>query len=1142
MPKQADELTPIFTSPSTINDGVDVALMNGILSQFPIHTKKYSLTVSDLHTDRPNFTHADEKKAILTNTSITYPIKGTLTLTDNETGKIIDEAKNFSLMDSFWLSGKHSILYKGSNYSIANQLQLRPGAYTRSRDTGELETHFNTATGSSFSVTLDPQTSLFYLEVKSSRILLAPLLSKVFNISPTEVSHYIPAEVWIENMKASAGKESKVINDLYQKLVFKKDPGADEQAKIDALRSSLTNSQLSTVTTAVTLGKPLGTVTHEAILLSLKNLVEVHSGKRPEDNRDSLQFKSVQNLPDFLETRFKKEKILTSNLKNRMTYALDRADKTGEPIKIKSTIVSKPFNKVFSSYIVDSNLISTPSETNPLESLENVGKVTVLGGLEGGIGNDRGVPMSARDIDPSHLGIIDPSRTPESGHAGIDTRFTISARRDKAGNLYSRAIDKNGKEVFLSVQEMMNSVIGFPHQDGKKIVQAQIHGDLGECPVKDVDYWLADTTDMYTITTNLVPFLNSNHPGRLTMAGKALPQALSLVNREVPLVQTVNANGVPFVKAIARTVSQTSSPVNGVVESITKDAIKVKSTDKNTEGKIFTIDLIKNLPFNMKGFYHDEDPLVKVGDKVKYNQILADNNYTKDGVFALGKNLTVAYMPYKGYNHEDGLVISHSAAESLSSHHAYKVDYDVQPATVLKKSLIPRYFPGKYTKEQLDKLDDKGFPKVGVTLMKGDPVYIVLEKREPTPEDKMLGRLHKTLVLPYRPATEIWTHEEPGQVVDAHTEGKAIRILIRSIKELEVGDKLTGFHGNKGIVSLILPDNEMPFNKETGKPADLVLNPASVTSRINLGQLMETVAGKIAQKTGKPYLVHNFSKNSNIGELNAELQKHGIPDAEMFVDPKTGKDLGKVLTGPQYFIKLYKTSDQNYSARNVGGYDNTLQPTKGGEEGSKSVGYMEMLGLMGSNARKNLKEIATLKSEENSDYWKKFVTGQPLPKPKETFATKKFFDYLTASGVKTVRDNNIITASPMTDRDILSMSNGALKEPSMLSAKNLDPERGGLFDSALTGGLRGNKWTHYKMAESIVNPIFERPVKSLLGLKTKEFEDLASGALGIVHDKDGIFHLHDTTTGKHIKTIDVHANNLEKEEPEPETEEMDELE
>jgi DNA-directed RNA polymerase beta subunit len=1128
MPKQASELRRIFASPKEVNDNVDIALTNGIKSQFPIETKNYILSVDNIRAERKEFTADDEKRAILESRSLTYPIKGDLTLTDKSTGKIIDTYKGFSLMDSFGISGKHTLLYKGNNYAVANQLQLRPGVYTRSRDTGELEAHFNTATGSSFSVTLDPQTGLFYLEVKSSKIPLAPLLSRIFGIGPREVSSYIPTEVWNDNLKSVAGKENKIISDLYNKLVFKKDTNASEEDKILALKSALENSQLSTATTSVTLGKPISSVTHEALLRALKNLVDVHAGRREEDNRDSLQFKSVQNLPDFLETRFKKEKLLTSTLKNRISYALDKADKSGEPIKIRNTIVSKPFNKIFSSYILDSNLVSTPSETNPIESLENVGKVTVLGGLEGGISSDRGVPNTARDIDPSHLGIIDPSRTPESSHAGIDQRFTITAHRDKEGNLYCRVLDKEGREQYLSVHEMMNSVIGFPHQEGKKVVQAQIKGSLGDIDRSKVDYWLADTTDIYTVTTNLVPFLNSNHPGRLTMAGKAIPQALSLVDREQPLVQTVDHEGNSFVKTLAQTISSSISPVDGTVESITDKKIVVK----DAEGKNHVIPLVKNLPFNMKGFYDDEKPLVKVGDKVKKLQVLVDNNYTKDGALALGKNLTVAYLPYKGYNHEDGLVISQSTANGLSSHHAYKIDYDVQPTTVLKKSLIPRYFPGKYTKEQLDKLDERGFPKVGQTFVHGDPIYIALEKREPTPEDKMLGRLHKTLVLPYRPATEIWTHDEPGVVVDAHTEGKSVRILMRSVKELEVGDKLTGFHGNKGIVSLILPDNEMPYNKNTGKPADIVLNPASVTSRINLGQLMETVAGKIAQKTGKPYLVHNFSKRSNIVDLNNELKSHGLEDSEVFVDPKTNKELGKVLTGPQYFIKLYKTSDQNYSARSVGGYDNTLQPTKGGEEGSKSVGYMEMLGLIGSDARKNLKEIATVKSEENSEYWSKFATGQPLPKPKMTFATQKFFDYLTGSGIKTSIENGKITAAPMTDADIIAMSNGQIKEPSMLSAKNLEPEKGGLFDSAATGGIRGTKWTHYKLAESIVNPVFERPTRSLLGLKKKEFEDLAYGRTGIVHEKDGIFHIHDTTTGKHIKTINVHASDIVDEEPE----------
>jgi DNA-directed RNA polymerase subunit beta len=1128
MPTSPNQLTRIFSSPEEIGRKVDAVLADGLSKQFPLESRHYRLEVTNVHAEPKEFTSQDEKDAILKSKSLTYPLKADLRLIDKETGKAVDEVKGFNLMDTFHLTGKHTLIYKGNNYSVSNQLQLRPGVYTRSRDTGELESHFNTGTGRSFSLTLDPQSGMFYINIGSSNIPAAPLLTKVFGIGPREVSAYIPPQVWEDNLKASAGKEAKIVGDLYRRMVStaKQKAGASLEEMAAQLKLSLESSQLNLQTTKATLGKAIPSVTHDSILLAMKNLADVHAGRRPEDNRDSLQFKRVQNLPDFLTTRFAKEHQVVKAVKGKIIRDLDRMDRA-EP-SIRKALTSKPFNKFYSNYILQSQLASTPSETNPIESVENVAKVTVLGAGEGGISSDRAVPMSARDIDPSHLGIIDPSRTPESGHAGIDQRFTVTARRDADGNLYCRVLDKQGKVQCLSVQEMMEHTIGFPHQENKKRVQAQIKGELGEVDRSQVDYWLGDGTDMYTVTTNLVPFLNSNHPGRLTMAGKAIPQALSLVDREAPLVQTIGPSGESMVKGIGSVVS-TRSPVPGIVQSVTSRMITVKSDD----GKLHKIPATKNLPFNMKGFMDDESPLVKEGDRVTPATVLYENNYTRGGALALGKNLDVAYLPYRGYNHEDGLVIRRGAADGLSSHHAYKIDYSVQESSVMKKSLIPRYFPGRFTAEQLDKLDDKGFAKVGAKLNHGDPAYIVLERREPTPEDKMLGRLHKTLVSPYRPATEMWTHEESGVVVDAHTEGKDIRILVRSVKPLEVGDKLTGLHGNKGIVSLILNDDEMPYNKETGKPVDILLNPASVTSRVNLGQLMETAAGKIAKKTGKPYLLRNFSKGSNVVELNQELKKHGISDAEDMVDPKTGKDLGKVLTGPQYMLKLYKTSDQNWSARNVGGYDNSLQPTKGGEEGSKSVGFMEALGLMGSNARKNLKEIATLKSEENSEYWAKFLTGQPLPKPKTTFATEKFFDYLTGSGIRTSIKDGKITATPLTDHDILSMSHGEIKEPTMISAKDLEPEKGGLFDPGITGGLRGNKWAHYKLAEPIAHPLMERPIKSILGLTTKEFDGIARGSIGVIHDGKGTFNLHDISSGKLLKTLNVNtAKPVEEAEPE----------
>ena len=255
--------------------------------------------------------------------------------------------------------------------------------------------------------------------------------------------------------------------------------------------------------------------------------------------------------------------------------------------------------------------------------------------------------------------------------------------------------------------------------------------------------------------------------------------------------------------------------------------------------------------------------------------------------------------------------------------------------------------------------------------------------------------------------------------------------------------------------------------------------------------------------------------------LKEELAKRGLSDVDPIVDPKTGKKLGNVLAGKQYTLKLYKTSEQNYSARSSSSYDQWLQPGKGGEQGSKSIGPMEMYGLLASNARANLREISTIKAQKNDDFWVKFMSGQPLPKPQTTFATKKFFDYLKASGVNTNQVDGKIVASPHTDMHTLEMSHGEIREPTMLDSKNLEPEHGGLYDMSITGGLKGNNWSHFKLAQPIVNPTFETPLRHILGLSKKEFHEIATGKVGVKKVGSNVFHFADPHTGKILKEFKI---------------------
>lgn len=1119
------ELFSLFSDPKQISDQTDQAMVDGIASQFPVEGKKYRLEATNVRAERKDYSHLDEKQAILSSSSLTYPIRGTLSLIDKATGTVVEKVDNYTFGDTFFITPKHTVIYSGNNYSASNLLVRLPGVFARQDNKGEFEAEFNTGTGQSFRLVLNPETKIILISVDGSEVPVAVLLRNVLGISDQTISRYIPLEVWQKNLEAVKGKEDRYLNTLYNRFVSKsKQVASDSPAvKLAKLQEAIMRGQLSPITTEITLGVKKETMDQEVFLLALKNLIHVYRGDKEEDNRDSLQFKRVQSLPDFISNRFSKNSEIVKRAKYKIQFNLDRMSSGNNVPKIREVMGSKPYNKVFTDFIVNSTLSATPTETNPIESIEGVAKVTMIGPQEGGASSERMIPMEARNIHSSNLGILDPSRTPESSTAGIDLRFTISAKRDKDGLLYTAVNDKSGKQKHISVQEMMRSSIGFPGQGGTKdgkpddMVHAQVKGKMREIRRDQVDYWIADSTHMYTITTNLVPYLNSNHPGRLTMAGKAITQALSLKDRELPLVQTLDDTDTPFVDRLGRMIA-TRSPVDGTITKVSKDVIEIKATDGSTK----RIDLVRNLPFNMKGFLDDEEPKVKVGDVVKKGQLLADNNYTINGKLALGRNLYVGYMPYKGFNHEDGIVISRACADKLSSLHAYKYSYAVKMDTTLSKALFRRYYGQKFTPAQLDKLDDKGIIKKGAKLVMGDPIFAILEKKQPTEIDKALGRLDKLLMNPYKARVEEWDHEEVGEVVDVHSEGSDIRVLIRSVKPLGIGDKLTGFHGNKGIVSLILENHEMPHSSTTGEPLDAILNPASVTSRINLGQIMETASGKIAQKTGKPFLVKNYATENNLTELKGQMKKLGISDTDEVYDPKTGKKFGQIMSGPQYFLKLFKTTDSNYASRNVAAYDSYLQPAKGGEEGAKGVGYMEFLGLLGSDARKNLREMSTIKAEKNEEFWSKFMRGEPLPKPKVTFATKKFFDHLKAAGINVREDQGNLVASPMSDHDTLALSNGSIKNAKMLEAKGGgQAEKGGLFDLGVTGGLTGTKWSHYTLCEPVLNPVFEKPAHTLLGITKTELGSITSGRVGIVDHGKGEFSLHDTTTGKEIKRINT---------------------
>lgn len=656
--------------------------------------------------------------------------------------------------------------------------------------------------------------------------------------------------------------------------------------------------------------------------------------------------------------------------------------------------------------------------------------------------------------------------------------------------------------------------------------------NITEKPFKDGRYLILSAHQLFDEATNLIPFLQNDQGNRAMMAAKQTTQSVSLHHREQPLVQ-VKSSGPQTWERIIGTPWAHEAPASGKVVSITKDPKNGHAESiiiQGTDGKKHTVQLYNHFPLNdSKSFLHST-PAVSVGDSVKKDQIIADSNFTRDGHLALGTNMRVSYLPYKGYNFEDGIVISESAAKKLSSQHMHRQSIEIDPEKdhIDKKKFLAfaSTTAKKLTNEQAAKLGDDGVIQVGSKVMPGDVLIAAVGKRDLTGEAaRAIGRLDKKMYA-YQDKSQVWSGNHQGEVVKVlrSPNGKEVTVFVRTLEPAEIGDKMVGRHGNKGIITRILPDHEMPrigkAEHDGTNHVEVLLNPSGISTRINLGQMLETAAAKIAKKTGKPYQIQNFggAHIDYTDKVKADLKAHGLSDQEHLYDP-SGKPLGDVLTGHQYIMKLQHQVEKKLAVR--GGsprYSYSIDQSPkgtGAENPGQGIGQLEFYSLLAHGARANLREMATYKADQHMgelndpnraiEFWHRVMTGQPLPAPKPTFAYKKFEAYLTGLGIDIHKDGNQLVLQPLTDKGVLALSNGEIKDPGrVLRGKDAKELEKGLFDPKVTGGLpndigKGLKWSHITLAEPVPNPIFvgtkqhPGPAVLLSGLKFDEFEEVAKG-------------------------------------------------
>ena len=1059
-------------------ESVKNAAVNAVRSIFPVQGRLRTMRLDNVWVDdkADPTDFSGQAKTKLREGTWGASVYASLSLVENSTGKVLDHADKIRLFLLPTATARSSYIVSGNEYQVNNQLRLKSGVYTLRKQNGQLKTQVNLSRGRNFDLAFDERSGLFTIQKiggGQTNIPLYPLLIHL-GISPLLI-----AQTWGARLgEANRSTDPKAVQRAETAFGVKK----------DGLREYFGKTQISPGTTKMVLGNAYERVDGPLLLAASKNLLDVQLGKAEPVDRDSLAFKEVHALEDFIQERLEKNK---GELAQRIRRQVDVPSRT----RITQLVNPSRFSALVEGFFTQDDKSSTPEQTNPLEMLSGGYKATFMG--SGGITSRHAIKDEMRQVHPSHYGFVDPVHTPESERIGVNLHLPMGVIKDGKELRALLRDAKTGKVSALTPTESWEKHVAFPNQKGD-LQKALYQGKIVEVPRAKIDFYTPTPEALFSPSTNLVPFLPSNQGNRAMMASKMMEQAIGLKHREAPLVQVQSTMGGEgnHDKTVEDLVGKTVAvfaPGDGKVKKVTDDHIILSTAEGDK-----TLGLYKNFALNRKSFLH-HTPLVKEGDKVTKDQLLAESNFTKGGTLALGTNLRAAYIPYKGYNFEDGIVISQAASEKLTSEHIYKKTYSITPQTFLAKNAFRANYPSAMSAENAGKLDGEGIVKKGEKVKPGDIIVAALEKKN---RDAQIAVISRTLADRPKDASVRWTAEDQGVVTEVVKVGNTISVFIKTEERAKIGDKLSGRMGNKGIITKILGDGAMPKDAD-GKAVDILLNPHGVIGRINIGQIYESAAGKAALKTGAPYKVQNFSGQNYLGATRKFLKDNGVTDKEELFDPETGKSLGQVHVGNPYILKLFKQSSGNFSVRQGGPgspYDSNLQPLKtGGEEGSKALDLLTMYSLLSHGARANLREMSSIKANANDEFWKALRSGQQLPPPKAPFVFDKFMAYLKGAGIDVHKEGTKLTLAPLTDAQVDKMSSGGVTKPHFYQAKDFQPIKGGFFDAKIFGGLKGERWGHLELKEPVVNPAFEEAARKLLGLSGK-FDEIVGGKLFVKPD------------------------------------------
>ncbi len=1006
--KNLDKLNLIEVQKKSWEKFITVELREILNEFFPIEDytgKKFTLYFEDLFFGEPRY-----PLELCLQKKLTYdtPVYVKLRLVNKKTGAERQQDVYFFNLPK--MTDRGTFIVNGIERAIINQIVRSPGVYfTAEIDKTTGLTLYNAEIrpyiGAWIDITLN-KNNLVEMKVNKKRKFLATVFLKAFEGESTNqvLSYFKDLDTTLVEKyllytlkKDQTRDKDEAVLEIYRK-VRPGEPLILENA-YETLNNLFFNHRRYSLADVgrYKINKKLGVdleinkenhlLTKRDIIETIKYLINLTVGKGNFDDIDHLgnrRLRTVGELVSMYGIRVGMVRV-EREIKERMSLV------TGETNVTPSQIVnSKPLIVAINSFYRTSQLSTIVDQTNPLSELDNLRRITVGG--PGGIEKER-ASFSIRDISSSQYGRICPIRSPEGPNIGVVTYMALYARVNKYGFLetpYKKLVkEKHGNNVSV---KLTNEITYLQADDEEKYyitssninidengrlndknVVARSGGEIVEVPIEKLDFIDISPRQVVGASAALIPFLQNDDASRALMGTHMQCQAVPLVRPESPIVGTTLEKTVS--SALNRTIF---AEEDGTIEFV--DGQKV--VFKGKSGKKYEYALERFIRTN-KDVSFDQRPKVEPKQKIKKGDVLIDGPSTDNGHLALGRNLVVAYTSLNGLGYEDGFVISERLVKediltsiTMEEFIADLVDTKLGPEELTRD--IPNV-----REEVLQNLDKDGLVIVGTEVQGGDILVGKVApkgEKELTAEERLLRAIFgekakdvkdTSLRMPYGKRGTVYNLEIIDSKKDPNELEPSIlkRIIVNTaqLRKISVGDKLAGRHGNKGVISKILPEWDMPY-LEDGTPVDVILSPLSILSRMNLGQLFETLLGIIAQKGNNSISVPVFEQIKEEFIIN-ELRKLDMPiDGKVTLyDGQTGQPYNnKVLVGIGYIMKLIHMVEDKFHARSVGPYSLVTQQPLGGKSqmGGQRFGEMEVWALESHRVPYTLQEMLTIKSDD----------------------------------------------------------------------------------------------------------------------------------------------------------------------------------